>query len=75
MAEQVCGHEGCTCGAREDGYCSDYCAGRDGTPESHANDCGCGHSECQPPTKAEDRACIADLAPAGRFVGGQASDA
>ncbi|MDQ3850741.1 MAG: hypothetical protein M3296_09045 [Actinomycetota bacterium] len=46
MAEQMCGHEGCGCKARDDGYCSDYCA-RHGSKEGHqAHACDCGHAEC-----------------------------
>jgi hypothetical protein len=46
MAEQTCAHEGCRCAAREDGYCSDYCA-KHGSQEGHvAHDCGCGHASC-----------------------------
>lgn len=68
MVEQMCGHEGCTCGARDDGYCSEYCA-RHGAHEGHVpHQCACGHPECQPPTKAEERECIAAHAPPGRFV-------
>ena len=42
----TCGHEGCNCEAREDGYCSDYCV-KHGTREGHqAHDCDCGHPGC-----------------------------
>jgi hypothetical protein len=45
MAE-MCGHEGCNCAAREDGFCSDYCK-EHGTKEGHeAHECGCGHPGC-----------------------------
>ena len=51
MAE-TCGHEGCTCEARADGYCSDYCAQHaqgehsevSGHEENH--ECHCGHATC-----------------------------
>jgi hypothetical protein len=53
MAEGTCGHEGCTCAAREDGYCSDYCA-RHANKEGHvAHECGCGHPVCEPAEAAE----------------------
>jgi hypothetical protein len=46
MADNTCVHEGCTCEAREDGYCSDYCAGH-GSHEGHvAHECRCGHAGC-----------------------------
>lgn len=47
MADTTCRHEGCMCKAREDGYCSDYCAQHAG--ESHGDgphECGCGHTPC-----------------------------
>lgn len=45
MAQQ-CGHEGCKCEAREDGYCSDYCQ-EHGSHEGHvAHACNCGHNNC-----------------------------
>jgi hypothetical protein len=61
---QLCRHQGCTCAARSDGYCSDVCTGsaEPGQP------CLCGHDECQAPTKAEGFMAVADLAPEGRFV-------
>lgn len=48
MADTTCGHEGCTCEAREDGFCSDHCAQHAG--EAHGDDahqCGCGHVRCE----------------------------
>jgi hypothetical protein len=52
MADKTCAHEGCQCEAREDGYCSDYCA-RHGSHEGHeAHDCGCGHASCHPGSAA-----------------------
>lgn len=48
MTDTICGHEGCTCQAREDGFCSDYCAEHVG--ERHgdeAHQCGCGHAHCE----------------------------
>jgi hypothetical protein len=46
MAGETCGHEGCKCEAREDGFCSDYCA-KHGTKEGHvAHECNCGHDVC-----------------------------
>jgi hypothetical protein len=53
MAQNQCGHEGCTClvdaGAE---YCSDHCrehvaSGPTGEP------CGCGHPACQGTAAAE----------------------
>ncbi len=47
MTDTICGHEGCTCKAREDGFCSDYCAQH--AAESHGDadhQCGCGHMQC-----------------------------
>ena len=42
----TCGHEGCHCEPREDGFCSDYCQ-KHGTREGHhAHDCDCGHAGC-----------------------------
>ncbi|MEA2297090.1 MAG: hypothetical protein QOF77_26 [Solirubrobacteraceae bacterium] len=46
MADDTCGHEGCNCAPREDGYCSDYCAKHGGHEGHQAHECGCGHSEC-----------------------------
>ncbi len=43
----TCGHEGCNCEPREDGFCSDYCQ-KHGTHEGHqAHDCNCGHDGCR----------------------------
>lgn len=49
MAE-TCGHEGCTCEARADGYCSDYCAQHPGAQDSEVagdQECHCGHTTCE----------------------------
>jgi hypothetical protein len=52
MAETRCAHEGCTCEAREDGYCSDYCAQPaegESTEAAHDHEghaCHCGHASC-----------------------------
>jgi hypothetical protein len=50
MAE-TCAHEGCTCEAREDGYCSDYCAqpavAESTEAETEAKGCHCGHAVCE----------------------------
>lgn len=43
---EMCGHRGCRCDAREDGFCSDACAARASEPGSEAHDCPCGHDEC-----------------------------
>jgi hypothetical protein len=49
----TCGHEGCTCEAREDGYCSDYCA-KHGSHEGHvAHACHCEHAGCDPDATRE----------------------
>jgi hypothetical protein len=53
MAE-TCAHEGCTCEAREDGYCSDYCAqpavadesSTEAAPDHEGHGCHCGHAAC-----------------------------
>jgi hypothetical protein len=44
---QTCGHEGCKCEAREDGYCSDYCAEHASKPGHVAHECNCGHNVCE----------------------------
>ncbi|MEA2219994.1 MAG: hypothetical protein QOJ35_2620 [Solirubrobacteraceae bacterium] len=67
MVQQICRHRGCTCAAKSDGYCSEYCAGDDAGDEDQP--CACDHDACAAPTKFESRAAIADLAPRGRFVG------
>lgn len=46
MAE-TCGHTGCKCEAREDGYCSDYCSEHGDHDGEAAHDCGCGHTVCE----------------------------
>ncbi|MGI9097483.1 MAG: hypothetical protein ACR2H2_03150 [Solirubrobacteraceae bacterium] len=48
MAENTCRHEGCTCEARDDGYCSDYCASHGGHESHVAHECHCGHAGCDP---------------------------
>ena len=72
MAQEMCRHQGCTCSARSDGYCSEYCA----NPEPGGEDepCACGHDACEPPTKFESRAAFADIAPGGRFIGDHTRD-
>lgn len=47
MTDQTCGHEGCNCAAREDGFCSDYCAEHAGHEGHAAHDCQCGHQGCE----------------------------
>ncbi|MEA2128401.1 MAG: hypothetical protein QOJ85_1292 [Solirubrobacteraceae bacterium] len=47
MAVTACSHEGCTCEAREDGYCSDYCATQAAAGEHEGHDCHCGHVACE----------------------------
>jgi hypothetical protein len=66
MAGEMCRHPGCTCTARRDGFCSDYCAGV-GAGDEH-QPCACGHDACKAPTKSEGWGAVADLAPGGRFV-------
>ena len=45
MAEAICGGAGCTCAAREDGFCSDHCKEHAGHgDEGHS--CQCGHAGC-----------------------------
>ncbi len=68
MAQEMCRHKGCTCNARSDGFCSEYCAS-EGDSVGHAGQaCSCAHDECTAPTKFESKAEYADLAPEGRFV-------
>ncbi len=43
----TCGHPGCKCEAREDGFCSDYCAEHAGQEGHEAHECGCGHTVCE----------------------------
>jgi hypothetical protein len=58
MAE--CGHEGCTCEAREDGYCSDYCAqpavagSAEAADDHEGHACHCGHAVCEASATAPD---------------------
>lgn len=49
MTEETCAHEGCTCKAGENGYCSDYCAshGDHKAGDTSAHECACGHSDCE----------------------------
>jgi hypothetical protein len=50
MADDTCGHDGCTCEAREDGFCSDYCAAHpdhEGHEGHDAHECQCGHTVCE----------------------------
>jgi hypothetical protein len=50
MTEKTCAADGCTCTtAREDGYCSDYCATHQAPG---ANACQCGHAGCDPDATA-----------------------
>lgn len=44
---ETCAHPHCNCPAKSDkGYCSDYCAQANATPQE-VGSCGCGHPECQ----------------------------
>jgi hypothetical protein len=74
MAQQMCRHQGCTCSAKGDGYCSEYCAGHVAGDDDEGHPCACGHDDCQAPTKFESRAAITDLAPGGRFIGEHTRD-
>jgi hypothetical protein len=65
---ELCRHQGCTCTARRDGFCSDYCAGPDSGTGDAYGPCACGHDVCAAPTKSEGWGAVADLAPQGRFV-------
>ena len=67
MAQEMCRGQGCTCAARSEGFCSDYCAGEVASGDE-AHLCACGHNECKAPTKAEGWAAVAELAPEGRFI-------
>jgi len=55
MNANICNHEGCTCKAGENGYCSDYCAshGDDDRADAAPHACGCGHAECDHAATAE----------------------
>jgi hypothetical protein len=46
MTDETCGHAGCTCKARDDGFCSDYCASHPEPEGDAAHECGCGHGAC-----------------------------
>jgi hypothetical protein len=47
MTEKTCAGDGCTCTtAREDGYCSDYCATHESHAGHEAHPCQCGHAGC-----------------------------
>jgi hypothetical protein len=47
MTEKTCAADGCTCTtAREDGYCSDYCANHEAHEGHEAHACHCGHPGC-----------------------------
>jgi hypothetical protein len=53
MTEKTCAADGCTCTtAREDGYCSDYCANHELREGDEANACQCGHAGCAATTAA-----------------------
>ncbi|MDX6691040.1 MAG: hypothetical protein QOG15_2497 [Solirubrobacteraceae bacterium] len=68
MAQETCRHRGCTCAARSDGFCSDYCAGHDAGAGGEGDLCACGHDVCAAPTKSESWEAVGELAPEGRFV-------
>ena len=75
MPHELCRHQGCTCAAKSDGYCSAYCAAA--TADAGAagsGPCACGHDQCQPPTKGESRMDVAEIAPEGRFIGKYSRD-
>ena len=65
MAQETCRHRGCTCAAKRDGFCSEYCAGHDAGGDDL---CACGHDACAAPTKSESWEAVGELAPEGRFV-------
>ena len=55
-----CGHEGCKCEARGDGFCSDYCANHAGQEGHEAHECGCGHDDvCGTPSAEAADASVA----------------
>jgi hypothetical protein len=64
----LCRHQGCTCTARADGYCSAYCAGDETGGDGEGHGCACGHDACEPPTTREAKDMLVDGAPQGRFV-------
>ncbi len=68
MASELCRGRGCTCAARRDGFCSDYCAGVVPRGDGEYGLCACGHDECAAPTKAEGWDAVAGMAPEGRFI-------
>ena len=74
MAQQMCRHQGCTCAAKSDGYCSEYCGGAGADGGQAEGPCSCGHDQCATPTKFESREEFADLAPEGRFIGKYSRD-
>ncbi len=45
-AIEMCAHRGCRCDARDDGFCSDHCAGHATERVSAQAPCGCGHDDC-----------------------------
>jgi hypothetical protein len=53
MTEKTCAGDGCNCTtAREDGYCSDYCANHVPHEGHDAHACHCGHAGCDPEATA-----------------------
>jgi hypothetical protein len=50
---EMCAHRGCRCDAREDGFCSDHCAGHSAEPTTTAHPCECGHDDCATGPAAE----------------------
>jgi hypothetical protein len=46
MTEETCGGAGCTCAAREDGFCSDHCKEHAGHSDAEGHVCHCGHADC-----------------------------
>jgi hypothetical protein len=69
MGQQLCRHQGCTCAAKSDGFCSQYCANHDAGAAEENLPCACGHDECDAPSKYESKNAFADLAPEGRVIG------
>ena len=50
---EMCGHRGCRCDARDDGFCSDHCAAHAGERVDGAHACECGHDHCETGPGAE----------------------
>jgi hypothetical protein len=54
MTDTTCGGAGCNCEAGPSGYCSEHCAsqGEHSPDDTSAQQCGCGHADCEAPATA-----------------------